>query len=819
MSEVGKLHCNDRAGMPTEAEGGKILARKYNGRNSVVAIAPAMTPSPTPDPEPSLNEKIADIVLKAIMMGGVAGGGLGAFWSLFKDRDVWTALASAAIGVGISYGAKILLPIHRGNERRLEKIGEAANQRIDRVGEAAIAKFTSVKDRYFACQAADCEICSTEGMGKISGIFTPMLEQVFVPLELDHSRQFPGWGNLTVLPEARTIVNTKMSAFDGQVDIWRMLALAKRDSIYRQMAILAWGGYGKTTLLRHIAYRLSKHQQPDQVPRLIPVLLLLRKYRDKLAQDQPIDLPTLIEQHHISGLPDAEGLRTQTDWARTMLKQGKMLVLLDGFDEVPQNQRPLVARWLNAQMRTYKRSLFIVTSRPKAYTEQDAGDRLDCHTLLWVRNFNVQQCQDFVQKWYWCQEYYHHGKNDTPAVRKVAKDAATDLLRQIEAREELTDLAKNPLLLNMIATFHRRYPGAELPKRRVELYQEMCVLQLRDRPAARRLETLLTESEPQTILQMLALEMMQRKEERVDQETLLQRLTRYLTDQEEMIAAKEFLSQVEQISELLVQREPEEFEFAHLSFQEFLAAREVVRLKQESLLYDHFGEDWWKQTILLYAAQTKKPSSLIRAALDQEAKDLAYACWQETSKRIDADLQRDLEELSTLREAAAAVQTSRYQQLEDYLKAKQWREADEETYRLMITAVGKEEGRWFTKEELLNFPCSDLKKIDRLWVHHSNGKFGFSVQKEIYKQCGAELDGEYPGDKIWNEFCDRVGWRRKGGDYVSYSDLKADPLFSLAGEFPAWVGGFGLGVGVRGLLGVLLGVSFLASRLVNCSTE
>jgi predicted NACHT family NTPase len=208
----------------------------------------------------------------------------------------------------------------------------------------------------------------------------------------------------------------------------------------------------------------------------------------------------------------------------------------------------------------------------------------------------------------------------------------------------LTDLTKNPLLLNMVAQFHRRYPSAELPKRRVELYQEMCVLQLRDRPGARKLETLLADCEAQTILQMLALEMMQHKEERVDQQTLLERLTRYLTQQEETVAATEFLHQIEQISELLVQREPEEFEFAHLSFQEYLAAREVVRLQQESLLYDHFGEDWWKSVILLYAAQVK-PTRLIREAIQRGATDLAYACYQETTKRINPDLAAELNNL------------------------------------------------------------------------------------------------------------------------------------------------------------------------------
>ena len=773
---------------------------------------PPHDPSPDPNPKPSLNEQIADIALKVIMTGGVAGGGLGAFWSLFKDSDVPKAIASAGIGLAISYAAKMLQPIHKGTERRLEKLGEAADRGIDRVGEVVAAKITSVEDRYVESQTAECETCSTEGMGKISGIFTPMLNQVFVPLELDRSALSPGWGTLEADDPSQRLE-------PPTVDIWRLLARAKRDPIYSQIAILAWGGYGKTTLLRHITYTLGRNQQPHGVPRFLPVLLLLRKYRDLLTQDNRDDipdLPTLIETHHIPSLPATEALQMPTNWARERLNQGRVV---DGFDEVPKAKRPLLARWLNAQLRAYNRSVFILTSRPKAYTEQDASDRLDFNTLLWVRQFSPQQGKEFVQKWYWCQEYYHHGKTDTPAVRKVAADSAAELWRQIAARPELTDLAKNPLLLNMIAMFHRRYPSAELPKRRVELYQEMCLLQLRDRPGARRLETLLADCDAQIILQMLDLEMMQQKEERVEQDTVLERLTRYLADQDETVAAPEFLKQVEQISELLVQREPEEFEFAHLSFQEFLAAREVVRLKHERLLYDHFGEDWWKSTILLYAAQVKKPSSLIRAALAAGATDLAHACWQETSKRIDTDLQKDLEEIKALQEGAAAVQTSRYQQLEEYLKTQQWREADEETYRLMITTVGKEVGQWFDRADLENFPCADLRTLDHLWVNYSktrdypNGKWGFSVQKQIWQECGSPM--EYNDD--WEKFGDRVGWR-KDGDWVDYNDLTFDLQKSLAGEFPLLLWSVGRGrrrwAVVRGRW--LGAVGFLFSRATTC---
>jgi hypothetical protein len=148
-------------------------------------------------------------------------------------------------------------------------------------------------------------------MAKISGIFTPMLDQVFVPLELNRSPLSPGWQTLEI----------REAEDPTRVDIWHLLARASRDPMYSQMAILAWGGYGKTTLLRHIAYTLGKNQQNQQVPCLVPVLLLLRKYRELLTQENPVDLPTLIEQHHIPSLPDAEGLRMPPDWARTLLKQ------------------------------------------------------------------------------------------------------------------------------------------------------------------------------------------------------------------------------------------------------------------------------------------------------------------------------------------------------------------------------------------------------------------------------------------------------------------------------------------------------------------
>jgi hypothetical protein len=113
-----------------------------------------------------------------------------------------------------------------------------------------------------------------------------------------------------------------------------------------------------------------------------------------------------------------------------------------------------------------------------------------------------------------------------------------------------------------------------------------------------------------------------------------------------------------------------------------------------------------------------------------------------------------------------------YTKLRDLLAAKKWKEADKETYLLMIQAVGKKDGDWFTSDELLNFPCTDLRTIDRLWVKYSNGHFGFSVQKEIYLSVGGKADGKYY-EEAWKEFGDRVGWR-VNSSWIYYSEVTFD---------------------------------------------
>lgn len=123
-----------------------------------------------------------------------------------------------------------------------------------------------------------------------------------------------------------------------------------------------------------------------------------------------------------------------------------------------------------------------------------------------------------------------------------------------------------------------------------------------------------------------------------------------------------------------------------------------------------------------------------------------------------------------------------YTKLRDLLQAKQWKDADRETYLRMLEAVGCKAGDWVREEELPNFPCADLQTIDRLWVKYSNGHFGFSVQKKIWQECGSPE--EY--NEGWIKFGDRRGWRKEG-QWLLYSNLNFDLKHSPDGELPGLV--------------------------------
>jgi serine/threonine protein kinase len=121
-----------------------------------------------------------------------------------------------------------------------------------------------------------------------------------------------------------------------------------------------------------------------------------------------------------------------------------------------------------------------------------------------------------------------------------------------------------------------------------------------------------------------------------------------------------------------------------------------------------------------------------------------------------------------------------YEPLRMLLVRKRWKEADQLTWDYLCQALGKFPGYYLKMSDIQSLPCEDLWAINELWVTHSQGRFGFSVQKYIYEEVG----GDYPS------FCDRVGWSVHNSHHPD-SDFQFNRRAPL-GHLPSrrWVGGY-----------------------------
>jgi tetratricopeptide (TPR) repeat protein len=96
-----------------------------------------------------------------------------------------------------------------------------------------------------------------------------------------------------------------------------------------------------------------------------------------------------------------------------------------------------------------------------------------------------------------------------------------------------------------------------------------------------------------------------------------------------------------------------------------------------------------------------------------------------------------------------------YTGLRDLLAKKKWKEADSETAMLLLS-ISKGKNEYYLREEdFTSLSCEDLRIMDKLWIAYSQGKFGFSVQRKIYRNLGGTAEYD---KNIWINFIDKVGW-------------------------------------------------------------
>ena len=391
----------------------------------------------------------------------------------------------------------------------------------------------------------------------------------------------------------------------------RVVGLGEVLSSEPHLAIVAKPGGGKSTLLKRLATAYSdparRTQSDDGLPdrKWLPLFLRCRELRDRIHR--PIlELLDVLPQHAGMNTDEASVFRERIHEA---LRSGDALLLVDGLDEISdEGARQTFAQHLRTLLAMFPHAALVVTSREAGFRLVAGVVASVCHQVR-LASFNEE---DVIRL---CEAWHVEVVADNEKVRSDARSLA----QTIWSNGRIRALAENPLMLTTLLVVRRSI--GDLPTRRVELYREAVRVLVRTWNTEGFVPLDLDEALAQ--LSYVACSMLQNGEQQIAHKPLLKLLQQARRELEAelqftRISAAEFVERIEYRSSLLMQTghasvdgelQPV-YEFRHLTFQEYLAARGFVeeqypgRDEGETLtefLEPHFSDETWREVIPLAA--------------------------------------------------------------------------------------------------------------------------------------------------------------------------------------------------------------------------
>jgi len=325
-------------------------------------------------------------------------------------------------------------------------------------------------------------------------------------------------------------------------------------SKFSRLMVLGKPGSGKSTFIKSLAVECcNNHFLADY----IPIVIILRD-----VDAENFNLHELIHQ--------AFGAQVDVIQTKNILRCAKVLILLDGLDEVPRQYQSRVQQEIRtfSQNPEYYKHHLVLTCRT-----QTTEYVLPGFTCVEVADFDEEKVQTFSRNWF----------SVFPGGNRGEK-LASDFLEAISKSEHAAtqDLAVTPILLSLTCWLFSCQES--LPSKRSDLYREGVKLLLQEwddkrgvhREFSNSTYRKLSEDSKQSLFGFLALEKLRETDNFIlfSEEEIQFLISQYLD-----ISLEDSLSVLKSIEiqhGLLIERAKGIWAFSHLTFQEYFAAKYII---------------------------------------------------------------------------------------------------------------------------------------------------------------------------------------------------------------------------------------------------
>ena len=399
----------------------------------------------------------------------------------------------------------------------------------------------------------------------------------------------------------------------------------------RRVVILGAPGSGKTTLMSYFAVMLAQSKAEvlglDGDTDWLPILIRMRDFGINLDKN-------LIDYARGFAKNTMSVQRLPVGFFEHWLSDGRALILLDGLDEVADEaKRNDVVRRIENFLGQFDRNRAIITSRPAGYRRDFF--RTEDFPHYQIEPFDDSKISAFIDNWY----------NSRFQDQAEAERRKESLRKALDDNDRITLLARNPLLLTIIALIHRYQ--AVLPKERYKLYDKAVETLLTSWDANKELSsdkwlTYLSLDDLRRLMEWLAywIHTQGNAEDKdsgtlIDQDELIKQLAEQIKTlkQVELYKAKQearrFVELIRKRTGLLNEQGQDCYGFVHKTFQEYLCAQEINYQAENEYdfgivlneIREHLHDSHWREVLLLLIAQQKPKNAAkaIRAVLTNKS--------------------------------------------------------------------------------------------------------------------------------------------------------------------------------------------------------